>query len=107
MRRDTDFKRTVLVVDDEEVNRALLGTILEEKYSVIHAKNGMEALTQIRINSDNISLVLLDLLMPELDGYEVLKEIESDSKFKKIPVIVLTSEKSAEVMFLREGVTGL
>ena len=103
IRRDTDFRRTVLVVDDEDVNRALLGTILEQKYTVLYAKNGREALEQIRSNSEELSLVLLDLLMPELDGYAVLGEINKDAKLKKIPVIVLTSEKSAEIKSLELG----
>ena len=103
IRRDTDFKRTVLVVDDEDVNRAMLGTILEQKYSVLYAKDGREALEQIRLNASSLSLVLLDLLMPEVDGYTVLSEIQKDSALKKIPVIVLTSEKSAEIKSLELG----
>lgn len=103
IRRDTDFKRTVLVVDDEDVNRMMLGTILEQKYSVLYAKDGKEALDIIRSRSENLSLVLLDLLMPILDGYQVLSEINADSKLKKIPVIVLTSEKSAEIKSLELG----
>ena len=103
IRRDTDFKRTVLVVDDEDVNRMLLGTILEQKYSVIYAKNGQEALEQFRSHAANLSLVLLDLLMPVLDGYQVLSEINKDATLKKIPVIVLTSEKSAEIKSLELG----
>ena len=103
IRRDTEFKRTVLVVDDEDVNRALLGAIIEQKYNVLYAKNGKEALDQIKQNADGLSLVLLDILMPEMDGYEVLGEINKDSKLKKIPVVVLTSEKSAEVKSLELG----
>ena len=103
IRRDTDFKRTVLVVDDEDVNRSLLGAILEQKYIVLYAKDGKEALEQIRAHADSLSLVLLDLLMPELDGYAVLGEINKDAKLKKIPVIVLTSEKSAEIKSLELG----
>lgn len=103
IRRDTEFKRTVLVVDDEDVNRALLGAIIEQKYNVLYAKNGKEALEQIKQNADSLSLVLLDILMPEMDGYEVLGEINKDSKLKKIPVVVLTSEKSAEVKSLELG----
>lgn len=103
IRRDTEFKRTVLVVDDEDVNRALLGAIIEQKYNVLYAKNGKEALDQIKQNADSLSLVLLDILMPEMDGYEVLGEINKDSKLKKIPVVVLTSEKSAEVKSLELG----
>lgn len=103
IRRDTDFKRTVLVVDDEDVNRALLGAILEQTYTVLYAKDGREALEQIRSHAEKLSLVLLDLLMPELDGYAVLDEINKDAALKKIPVIVLTSEKSAEVKSLEKG----
>ncbi|MBO6220011.1 MAG: EAL domain-containing protein [Treponema sp.] len=103
IRRDTEFKRTVLVVDDEDVNRALLGAIIEQKYNVLYAKNGKEALDLIKQNADSLSLVLLDILMPEMDGYEILGEINKDSKLKKIPVIVLTSEKSAEVKSLELG----
>jgi len=103
IRRDSDFKRTVLVVDDEDVNREILGAILEQKYSLLYAKNGVEALSQIRANADSLSLVLLDLLMPEMDGYQVLSELQADAKLKKIPVIVLTSEKSAEVKSLEKG----
>ncbi|MBQ8014526.1 MAG: EAL domain-containing protein [Treponema sp.] len=103
IRRDTDFKRTVLVVDDEDVNRALLGAIIEQKYNVLYANDGKEALDQIKKNADNLSLVLLDIFMPEMNGYEVLSEINNDAKLKKIPIIVLTSEKSAEVKSLDLG----
>lgn len=97
------LKRTVLVVDDEIINRELLGAILKQEYEVLYAANGREALDIINKNHDKISLVLLDLLMPELNGYDVIKTLQADSKLKKIPVIVLTSEKSAEVESLQLG----
>ena len=97
------FKRTVLVVDDERINRQMLGTILEQEYTVLYAENGKDALEQLRLHADSVSLVLLDLLMPEVDGYEVLNFIEQSTELKKIPVIVLTSEKSAEIRSLRLG----
>ncbi|MBR1404102.1 MAG: response regulator [Treponema sp.] len=97
------FKRTVLVVDDERINRQMLGTILEQEYTVLYAENGKDALEQLRLHADSISLVLLDLLMPEVDGYEVLNFIEQSTELKKIPVIVLTSEKSAEIRSLKLG----
>ncbi|MBQ3671575.1 MAG: EAL domain-containing protein [Treponema sp.] len=98
-----DFLRTVLVVDDEEVNRQMLGAILEKEYIVLYASDGKEAIEQLREYSDIISLVVLDLIMPEIDGYEVMNIIESDSELKRIPVIMLTTEKSAEVRSLQLG----
>ena len=103
MESTTEFRRTVLVVDDEAVNREMLGTILSQDYNVIHAENGTEALAKLQSLRERISLVLLDLLMPEVDGYAVLESVKSDSELSKIPIIVLTSEKSAEVKSLQMG----
>lgn len=98
------FLRTVLVVDDEEVNRRLLGAILEKEYDVIYAENGKVALEQLKVQGEMISLVLLDMLMPELDGYAVIETMRADAVMSKIPIIVLTSEKSAEIKSLQLGV---
>ena len=97
------LKRTVLVVDDELINRELLGAILSRTYDVIYAENGRKAIDIVRKIPGRISLVLLDLLMPEVNGYEVLKAMQADLKLRKIPVIVLTSEKDAEVESLQLG----
>ena len=97
------MQRTVLVVDDEIINRELLGNILKSRYNVIYAENGRKALDIIKRIPNRLSLVLLDLMMPELNGYEVIKAMQADSKLRKIPVIVLTSEKSAEVESLQLG----
>ncbi|MBQ7530040.1 EAL domain-containing protein [bacterium] len=107
MRRDgravsSDVKRLVLVVDDEPVNRELLGFILQDDYEVIYAEDGVEALEKIKAN-ERLSLILLDLLMPRMNGFELLKIIEDDDELKRIPVIVLTSEKKAEVETLNMG----
>ena len=91
-----DFRRTVLVVDDEAVNREMLSTILGQEYNVVQAADGTEAIAKIQSLRERVSLVLLDLLMPEVDGYAVLDSIRKDAELTKIPVIVLTSEKSAE-----------
>lgn len=99
------LKRTVLVVDDELINRELLGAILSRTYDVIYAENGKKAIDIVRKIPGRISLVLLDLLMPEVNGYEVLKAMQADPKLRKIPVIVLTSEKNAEVESLQLGAT--
>jgi len=84
----------ILVVDDEDSLRTLLRTNLEEHgYEVIEASNGAEALDKVAL--DTPDLVLLDSMMPELDGYEVLAQIRSVSRFKNLPVIMLTA-KTAE-----------
>lgn len=101
--RRENMRRKVLVVDDEQINRDILGLIVGQNYDVIYATNGIEAMDAVRENEDFLSLIMLDLLMPQMDGYSVLRELQKSPKTKKIPVIVLTSEKSAEVESLRLG----
>ena len=93
----------VLVVDDHEINRDILGGILEDHYDVIYAENGREALEQIRAHINDLALVLLDLVMPEMNGFEVLQYAKNDEQMSKIPFIVLTAEKSAELEALQLG----
>ena len=93
----------VLVVEDQEINRDLLGMILEDGYDVIFAENGEEGLAQIRANRDKLSIILLDLMMPVMDGFEVLDILAKEPELKKIPVIVLTAEKEAELRALQKG----
>ena len=93
----------VLIVDDQEINRELLGMILENDYEILYACNGREALETIREYGDRLSVVLLDLIMPEMDGFEVLSRIHEDEFLSRIPVIVLTAEKSAELQALQMG----
>lgn len=103
MRHDKNIRRKVLVVDDELINRRLLGFIVNRDYDVIYAENGVQALEYIRSNMNTLSLVLLDLIMPEMNGYELLEILQRDSELRRIPVIVLTSEKTAEVQALQLG----
>ncbi|MBR6873207.1 MAG: response regulator [Ruminococcus sp.] len=93
----------VLVVDDQEINRDLLGLVLEDRYEVLFAEDGAEALDMIQQNINSLSLVMLDLIMPNLDGFEVLRRMKADPRMKDIPVIVLTADKSAELEALQLG----
>ena len=93
----------ILVVDDQEINRDALGVILEDDYEVIYAENGQEALLQIQENLSSLSLVMLDLMMPVMNGFEVLEAMHKDELLKAVPVIVLTAEKNAELKALRMG----
>jgi len=79
---------SVLIVDDENMNMFALTHILRPDYTVYAAKNGQSA---IRIAKKQLpDVILLDILMPEMDGYEVLSELKSDEETRKIPVIFVT-----------------
>ena len=93
----------VLIVDDQEINRDVLGMILEDDYEIIYACDGREALEQIEAYRDKLSVVLLDLMMPEIDGFQVLQKVRGDELLKRIPIIVLTADKSAELRALQMG----
>ena len=103
IKKSKGYLRKVLVVEDEEINRAILGEILKDSYEVLFAADGIEALDILNSHKDVISLVLLDLLMPRMDGHEFMERIREDEILKHIPVIVMTAEKDAEVKSIREG----
>ena len=88
-------KPRLLIVDDSEFHRAILKEILEETYEIIEADGGNEALHKIDEYGMKISLVLLDIIMPEKDGFEVLKYMEEERLISDIPVIIISSEDSA------------
>lgn len=99
------MKRNILVVDDNKVNRALLCKILKDEYEVIEAVNGIDAVKTMKEYGDSLSAVLLDILMPKMDGYEVLSLMQQESQLKQIPVIVTTgnTDDGAEVKALSLG----
>ncbi|MCR4699208.1 MAG: EAL domain-containing response regulator [Bacilli bacterium] len=97
------IKRTVLIVEDEFINREILASYLEENYDVLKANNGLEALHLIHESLIPISLILLDINMPIMNGFAFLQEIKKEEKYKKIPVIVLTGEKDSELESLNLG----
>jgi two-component system sensor histidine kinase/response regulator len=82
----------ILIIDDMSTHLLLLQTILEEEgYEVTAIDNGKEAMEKIE-NDQNISLILLDIMMPELDGYQVLDKVKSEDKNENIPVIVVSAK---------------
>ena len=62
----------VLIVDDSELNREMLGSMLGDEYEIVEAENGAQAVDILRENASNLSLILLDIQMPQMDGFEVL-----------------------------------
>ncbi len=103
MSKQIQRPQLVLVVDDHEINRDVLGVMLEDAYSVIFAENGKEALEQMRAHIRDLSIVLLDLMMPVMTGFEVLEIVRQDEQLKSIPIIVLTADKNAELQALQLG----
>ena len=95
--------KTVLVVDDQEINRDILAAILEDRYDILFAANGQEALEVMTAHRDELSVIMLDLMMPVMNGFEVLQRVREDEELKKIPVIVLTAEREAELRALQAG----
>ncbi len=90
-------EKTILIVDDIEINRGILSEIFKEGYKIIEACDGAEAIEII--NSDEeISAVLLDLIMPKVDGLGVLKEMNRSKKIENIPVFLITAENSREML---------
>ena len=72
-------------------------------YELVFASDGFEALEQVRAHKDELALILLDLLMPRMDGIEVLKALRNDEELKSIPVIVMTADQEAELECLNLG----
>lgn len=89
--KDQDItKRTLLIIEDDEINCQILTGILEENYLVITAKNGQEGLALLKKYGQRISAIMLDIQMPVMDGYEFLERVGCDAVLCKIPVIVTT-----------------
>ena len=74
-------QKQILIVEDNEINRMLLGEILSADYQVVEAENGLEALSVLKERGDVISLILLDITMPVMDGYTFLSIVKKDPVF--------------------------
>ena len=101
--RSPDRKRLILIVEDESINLEILQAILEQDYEILTAETGGKALDVIREHSERLSLVLLDLILPDLHGLDILRRIKENAAFSGIPVIILTSDVQAEVECLNVG----
>lgn len=87
----------ILVVDDDEIFRNLVKKVLlDENYEVITAENGLKGFEVIERENGNIDLAILDVNMPEMDGFELLSKIRSDKRFAHIPVLMLTIREFTE-----------
>ncbi len=87
-------KSKILLVDDSKMNRLMLTEILGESYHILEAENGRECLETLQAEAGNIALVLLDINMPVMDGFEVLKAMNANHTIEDTPVIMISSEDS-------------
>ncbi len=95
MSKEQQFKQKILIADDSEMNRAILADMLESEYEIIEAENGVEAIAAIQKYGPELSLILLDIVMPELDGFGVLEVMNRHHWIDEIPVIMISSESSS------------
>lgn len=88
-------RNTILIVDDQETNRAILHRLLEDQFLILEAEDGLEAIEQINGHEKELALILLDIIMPNMNGYDVLHFMENASIDKNIPVILITGDIEA------------
>ena len=91
-------QNTILIVDDDEINRAILEEIFSPDYAIAQAADGREGLAAIRAGEDSLCAVLLDVVMPELSGIQVLRELKESGLTARLPVFLITAEASGSVM---------
>lgn len=89
-------RRTLLIIEDSEFNRELLNELLSDEYNIILAENGQNGLDVLQEHYHDVSLILLDVHMPVMNGYEFLKIVKSDPLFESIPVIVATGSDAKD-----------
>lgn len=89
-------KNQILVVDDQETNRAIIAEMLKEQYIIIQASNGLEAVEIIKEKENTLALILLDLMMPVMDGFGVLDFMNREELVNKIPVILITADNTSD-----------
>ena len=90
--REQTRKQRILIADDSEMNRSILADMLGDEYEILEAENGLEAVSAIQKYRTEIDLVLLDIVMPEMDGFEVLTVMNRNTAIEDIPVIMISAE---------------
>ena len=94
-------KKKILIADDSEMNRELLAAILEEEYEIIQVNDGVQAVDCLQRHAEEISLLLLDIVMPHMDGFEVLSYMNKEHWIDSIPVVIISSENSP--IYIKRG----
>ena len=94
----TEERSAILIVDDNEINRMILSETFKDWEEILEAENGKEALKLIQQYQYSISAILLDIIMPEMNGFELLEILNQEGLTEKIPVFLITADSSEENM---------
>ena len=93
-----ELRGRILIVDDEEINRLILANLFQEEFDIEEAADGQEALEALLAAPDGYAAVLLDVMMPRVDGIEVLRRLEPTGLLARVPVFLITAERGNDVM---------
>ena len=99
-------KNTILLVDDEEIGKRRLRDVISDEFGVLDASDGQEALEILAANVDKVAVIVLDLIMPVMDGFQFMAEFRRHQEYDNIPVIVATANEDwhSEQKCLEAGV---
>lgn len=95
MNQSDGQRKKLLIADDSEINRSILTDILEEEFEIYEAADGLEAIDTLEKHGEEISAVLLDIVMPHMNGFEVLSVMRQRDWIEEIPVIIISAESGA------------
>lgn len=91
-----DFKKKILIVDDKSMNRFMLAGIFGDEFEIVEAANGREAIEKIASEKESLGCILLDIIMPEIDGFGVLDYLKGHAMIDSIPVVIVTNDASED-----------
>ena len=94
MEKTKNAKLNILIVDDSKINRTLLKNMLEDEFAILEAADGMEAINVLNNYQDDVALILLDIIMPRLNGFEVLEVMNERHWIDEIPVMIISGADS-------------
>ena len=95
MVKRTENRQKILVVDDSEINRSILADMLGDEFEILEAEDGAEAVAELRNYGTDIDLVLLDIVMPKMDGFDVLAMMNKYHWIEEVPVIMISAENAS------------
>ena len=89
-----ETKTKILIVDDKGINRYMMGEIFRDEYEIVEAAGGQEAIDLIALEHDELAIVLLDIVMPGIDGFGVLEDMKRKQLLDRLPVVIVTDDSS-------------
>lgn len=96
MEKKQDAKLNILIVDDSKINRILLKNMLKDEFDVLEAADGIEAINILNMYQDEVALILLDIIMPRMNGFDVLEVMHEKHWIEDIPVMIISADDSSE-----------